>query len=222
MSEVLITLGIIGVIASIVIPTVVGKVNEHVRKTQFKRAYTLFASAVQKLEEDKGYIQCNYGTGGSWVGCSDFFKEVGAYLKPIKYCENNAVENGCLPNPSYMGIDEALLTRRPDAQDVENYINNCGGFTRSRIESRSKAYVLGDGSILFSYESGDAVTGNTASLFAVDINGFKAPNKWGYDVFVFDLYRQSASAGLQVRPFSASCHPVEKGGKNARDFFTSI
>ncbi len=216
LSEVLITLGIIGVIATIVIPTVVGKVNEHVRKTQFKRAYTLLASAVQKLEEDKGYVACSYGAGGNVVvGCKAFFKEVGEYLKPIKYCPNKALENGCIPTPSYKKGVEVYAEKKTDAAPTE-YSNGCEGF--NYFASHPQAYVLADGIILLQYQSYDWV----GPLFIVDINGFKAPNKWGYDVFVFRLYRRSLNSGLELKPDNNFCHPVEKGGKNARDFFTSI
>ncbi len=217
MSEVLITLGIIGVIASIVMPTVVGKVNDHVRKTQFKRAYTLLASAVQKLEEDKGYIQCNYGANNSWADCRTFIKEVAEYLKPIKYCPNKPLENGCLP--SYADPKTVYVENRPNTTD-EFYNRECGAFNSNSVENWTFAYVLTDGIILFAFANNN---GNTnAPFFIVDINGFKAPNKWGHDVFFFDLYRRSSTSGLQVRPATHSCAPVEKGGKNARDFFTSI
>ncbi len=198
-------------------PTVVGKVNDHIRKTQFKRAYTLLASAVQKLEEDKGYIQCNYGANGSWIGCKDFIRDIGEYLKPIKFCPNKAVENGCFPNPPYRGGEVIYAENNPDSD--YDYIGNCGYYGSTAIYNNSPAYVLSDGIILFFYATAGGTFG---PIVIVDINGFDNPNKWGYDVFTFSLKRQSISSGLELKPSPTGCAPIEKGGKSSLNFFLSI
>lgn len=48
LAEVLITLGIIGVVAAITIPTLVNKNNEKIRETQLKKAYSTL-SQVNRL-----------------------------------------------------------------------------------------------------------------------------------------------------------------------------
>ena len=59
----------------------------------------------------------------------------------------------------------------------------CQGFKKNNINTQSQAWVLDDGSILFTYSNG------SAPVFAVDINGFKGPNKGGFDLFVFSIHK---------------------------------
>ena len=53
LSEVLITLGIIGVVAAMTIPTLMTKINHIKLKSQFKEGYAILSQAV-KLANDDG------------------------------------------------------------------------------------------------------------------------------------------------------------------------
>lgn len=79
--------------------------------------------------------------------------------------------------------------------------------------------MINDGLIFFSYTTN---TQKILPLFGVDINGKKGPNKWGYDVFVLNLRKVSKSSGIKIEPGSSVCHPVEKGGKNAQDYYWEV
>lgn len=54
LSEVLITLGIIGVVAAMTIPTLMTKINHIKLKSQFKEGYAILSQAV-KLANDDGW-----------------------------------------------------------------------------------------------------------------------------------------------------------------------
>ncbi len=218
----MITLGIIGVIAAMVLPTVVGKCNEMVRKAQFKRAYTLLASAIQKVEQEQeqDYFDCSYGKNyngsehNNIDNCPTFMNEVANKLKPIKFCDGNAIERGCLPsNPPYKGWDEVYMENNPDI-DENDIPKGHASFFSSRLKN-NKTYVFNDGIILILYGNPKVYP-----VFAVDINGFKAPNKWGYDFFMFTIERQTPESGVQLKPKGG--HPVEKGGKRSDEFFLSL
>ena len=56
-------------------------------------------------------------------------------------------------------------------------------------------------------------TANYASIIAVDVNGMKGPNKWGYDVF--SLYAVG-NTGKNLVYAPGGCEFVEKGGKTGK------
>ena len=55
MAEVLITLGIIGIVAAMTLPSVINKSQKFILKQQFKKAYSILAQALLKSEADLGY-----------------------------------------------------------------------------------------------------------------------------------------------------------------------
>ena len=131
LAEVLITLGIIGVVAALTMPALVAKYQEMVLKNQFKHAYSLVSQAIKQVEVNNGYpLQCyiwpkyisvnaciEYGDDGNctkWenngnsvygesADCNIFQKEFEKTVNVIKICENNALAQGCIPG--YNGVD---------------------------------------------------------------------------------------------------------------------
>ncbi len=239
LAEVLITLGIIGVVAALTLVVLVGKYKDMVLKQQFKRAYSNMQQAYQQVYSDTGYnYDCFYwkvrpypeavcvewndaGTctklempdgspkpadyAGKTNGCAAFMSHLEKYLKIVKKCNGHALRDKCIPK--YMGID-TYYKQQDDTLTDDMAIQKaygCSGWTQSQIENNRIAYVLADGTILLLYGSGP-------SIFAIDINGMKGPNKWGHDLFSF-----GTRATLEDPAYVAtdlSCNPVEKGGRN--------
>ena len=199
LSEVLITLGVIGVVSAITLPTVINKAQLFILKNQYKRVYSNYSNALQKYILDNGVPDCYYredGSGGNSANCLGFYEDLFTkYFKSIKYCEGNALSDGCVPKYS------SYVPNAGCAYFNENYINNI-----------DKVWVLNDGSIHISYGS------NAYPIFLVDINGKKGPNKGGYDLFSFDIYKKGDTAVLSA----GGCVQIEKGGINPRSDFTKI
>ena len=222
LAEVLITLGIIGVVAAMTMPTLLQKVESEVIKSQFKKAYSVLSQAYIKAEADLGYKpSCAYGLTNTTDDCTKLRETLEKNLSIIKICENNALKNGCFPKSSYEGIDTVIKSNNPDLseeelKDVEDFITaNCSGYRKSNIENNSRAVVLKDGVILFYYDS----IAHPAFI-AVDVNGTKGPNKWGYDLFSLEVI-SSASKPLYLVG-NAGCMPVEKGGMNSQNFLKNL
>lgn len=57
------------------------------------------------------------------------------------------------------------------------------------------------------------------ALFAVDINGKKGPNKWGYDLFIFNTLSDDIS-DLQIGALAS--YPVEKGGVKTHEMIKQM
>ncbi|MBR1754620.1 type II secretion system protein [bacterium] len=162
LAEVLITLGIIGVVAALTIPTLMQKFDERETVTKMKKMYSTLTTAYQNYFADNGVPepQANNSDGATYV--FNIFKP---YLKIAQDC---GVTNtgGCLANVTYK------------TKDGNNYYNYSTGSAHYKA-------LLADGSaLIFKSNSGSDV------YFEVfyDINGPKGPNQWGYDLFAFSCY----------------------------------
>ena len=222
MAEVLITLGIIGIVAAMTLPTLMSKYDLHVRQQQFKKAYSVLSNALQKADFELSGAKCYYTRTGKIANetseCPLLYSTMTKYFNKIKFCDGNALAEGCLPPDSYKGGETVYAENNPsqDTDEAQDYFTrNCGGFSKNYIENIDMAYIFNDGLIVITYGNGKY------ALFAFDINGHKGPNKWGYDLFVTYIRRNSdTSAGLILDlSRTTTCHPVEKGGYSAQDFY---
>ena len=175
LAEVLITLGIIGVVAALTIPSLIAKYQEQQLKAQFKKTYSTMAQALQFVVLDNGGdVACYRGnddvTGGG-VGtteCIALYKKLAEKMKYVKYCPSHSYDNGCIP-------------------EYKSYHSGaCYGYSENDMNNFAFTYVLADGSLLISYGQG------REAIFAVDINGKKGPNERGKDLFSFSILRSES------------------------------
>ncbi len=202
LAEVLITLAIIGVVAALTIPSVVRNYQETQIKTQFRKTYSTLMQSLNKTNYELGGMpQCykdNNGGGTNFTDeCTAFYNEFTKNLKVIKYCKNNAFSSGCIPE--YLGY------RGDDVADFE-------GFRKNNINNINPAWVLADGMILLGYLP------QGHSLLAVDINGFKKPNKFGYDLFIFRIALNEKKSPIISPTGNISMQPYE-GGRTTKQMF---
>src|SRR5574344_1661418 len=183
LAEVLITLGIIGVVAAITIPALVANYEQMVLKNRFKRAYATFSNAYEYVKQkdfDNRQPECyHYSTNYNKTECVEFWKSMDKTLNIIKICNGNSIVNKCMPQ--YNSLAEIKKERNPnltqeEAEQSGSY-NYADWGTRDGLNNVT-ARILNDGTIYFLYEP-------NWPIFAIDVNGFKGPNKWGYDVFSF-------------------------------------
>ena len=188
LAEVLITLGIIGIVAAMTIPTLIKNYQEKARDNQFKKVYATLNQAMKFTVSELGYVPKCYISKSSGVAineCTLFYNTLTKYLKINKYCQNKAFENGCIPH--YDGIEVVLKDKHKNDTDYdETYwddyaTRNLLGWRTEYIKNLSPAYVLSDSSILILYRV-------PTRMFLVDVNGFAGPNKMQHDVFEFILF----------------------------------
>lgn len=202
----MITLGVIGVVSALTMPALIANYQKHVLFNQFKRAYTNMYNALKLTEAQLGYIpQCYYTYENPNAGndktqvteCGTFYEELTKRMNVIKKCEGNALRDGCLADIN--GVD--TIEKYEDTSSIVG----CGGFSKSRILNKSNAYVLNDGSVIFLYGNGF----EWGCVFAIDVNGKKGPNKWGYDIFALS-WNEVVKGQVALRP--GTCTLVEEGG----------
>ena len=91
LAEVLITLGIIGVVAALTLPTLIQNHQKQVYVTQLKKAYSTLNNAINKMAVDEGVVdwaqtQCGYQRYASTLGESTEDNPT-PYINPA--CTNN-------------------------------------------------------------------------------------------------------------------------------------
>lgn len=164
LAEVLITLGIIGVVAMMTIPTLVQKYRENVLMAQFKKSYATVANGFRLSEIDNGDMK-------DWpIGPQMNIEEYWTiYIKPYfnspQICIN---ESDC----GYSYVDRVKWS----------------GLWWSLETNESRIlFKLVDGTVIFlpNYTTDNNDRPSYVNYFYIDVNGAKKPNKLCYDVFKF-------------------------------------
>lgn len=162
LAEVLITLGIIGVVAAMTMPSLIQNYQEKATVTKLKKCYSLVSQAYVSILNDEG--------GSDTLQAGDdleMMEKFGKYLKYQKTCGRN---KGCFPNVTYKSVTGNGYSKWEDD-----------------TTDRSRA-ILTDGTLIM-FNKSAMWGGNEGNyLYAqiyVDINGFKGPNQLGRDFFYF-------------------------------------
>lgn len=159
LAEVLITLGIIGAVAGLTIPTLMNQIQDKQFKEAAKTAFSKASQAVQQMKLDEG------GSLTAYYGTSDnkFKNAFVSYFKVAKDCGNWA---GCVPYSTSSTVYSNLK-----GEPANTWMFNEGQFVTT------DGMFWGVNTFLPDYIP-----------IMVDINGYgKGPNIYGRDTFFFVL-----------------------------------
>ena len=172
LAEVLITIGVIGVVSAMTLPTLVAKYEQAVATTQLKRIYSIFTNAEILSVEDNGDSK-------NWVyPISSRDEETGEITVPI----TNTEFFNKYYKPYLKTSDVSDKSRTFDLYKVYNYNGQDAGFNDNSI-GRGNVVRLSDGAWISIWSN------NQYLVLTVDLNGNKPPNVIGRDVFDFaELY----------------------------------
>ena len=197
LAEVLITLGIIGLVAEMTIPTLMNNTRDKELKTAWKKAFSELSQANLQIIQENGGVdfsgQCNNFDD---LCFRDLFA---AKMKIIKTC-TGPISGGCAA---------------PDSKFLDNTTLDSAGIG---INSDSfPAIVNQQGvSVRFRYHVKDCSWGTPWSCgwMQVDVNGLKKPNTAGKDIFFIGLLKNRLMPfGENNSPLNLStdCAPGGKG-----------
>ena len=184
LTEVLITLTILGIIAVLVIPNAYEKYQRRVTITKVKKMYSMLSNAYEQyLVENKNLPVFDSQNEKDTKGLFDvlirpYFQisyDAGIDVnKKIKIMGNNPVKkiDGTLNNSGF--------------SDKNYYTNNGEGFLYYAV-------MLKDGSVIFL--RGFANNNTSIPIVFYDINGKKGPNTFGKDLFVFHYLEDRLGSG---------------------------
>ena len=178
LAEVLITLGIIGIVAAMTLPTLITDYQKKATVNQLKVAYSILSQAIVRAQTDYGDMsEWEFDSGmnmhpeeGESVEVNESLKNFAhkyffPYIKVIADCGTN--------NDMYcnypISLGSGLSTEQPSINDYRFIINN------SMV-------------VRLIYDNNTETYGNGIFMW-VDINGKQKPNRYGRDVFCFYLKR---------------------------------
>ncbi len=168
LAEVLVTLGIIGVVAAMTLPSLVNSTRNKELEAGLKKAYSVISQAVMRMQSEEGLIinTENYPFG-------TFIPVFMKYFNGGKDCGLRGCESY-----EYGSSDiDAQLSKNYKIYSKKRYAGS-GYFDEGQ-------YIMSD-SMFIMIENNSA--GGASILISVDVNGFyKKPNIWGYDVFTFEI-----------------------------------
>ena len=191
LAEVLITLGIIGVVAAMTLPSIINNIQNKQLETAFKKSYSAITQVAQRvvIEEYGGEIPDD-----------ELFNSLNYYAKYLN-AGNRCVgtnADGCPVNASGTNYCNFM---------IKNYKDFSGKVNAGCLGNDYIVNVV-DGSTYYFDYAGPSEFIFGKQLVVIDINGWaKRPNKLGHDMFMFQINRDGkVIAGGD----SASVYPKEQ------------
>lgn len=178
LAEVLIVLGIIGIIAAITIPILQHNIQDQVTKSAVREAYSLLIQAQKQAGVDNNGTIANICTSDLDDNClKNIFKP---YLNYVKDCDlNTSLQDGCWVSHLFSDKDIG---------------------TAGMYNFNYPAILLKNGMmVIFRGHTADCTpiynVNGTCGWMGIDINGAKKPNVWGKDAFYFSIQKSSIKPG---------------------------
>ena len=167
LAEVLITLGIIGIVAAITIPQLINNYKAKRLQTQFLKSYSTIQQAFKEMEAD------DVSTDPTTYNTLEYYKTFMNYLQAPIDC--GIGDNKYLP---------CVYMRDSSSKDYKPYKTYDGKTNASMILFDDGQIALQDGTLLL-FEN---YAPRMRVFVSVDLNGYNnKPNRWGYDLFTFQL-----------------------------------
>lgn len=170
LAEVLITIGIIGVVAAMTIPSLIHNTQGKELEAAYKKAYSSISQALVRMSYEEGVIV-------NWDNYPNntFAPAFKNYIKDFFNCG----QKGC-------------LAADIDSEDGNSYYNKVSKYrTYNKSQNVTLEWfdegqaIIGDGMFLMINNSWNRGVG---IVISVDVNGIgKGPNCWGHDLFSFQL-----------------------------------
>ena len=213
LAEVLITLGIIGLVAALTIPTLINKYQMKSYEVAFKKQYSVLQNAINYSVFESGISECY------------LYFPVGASSYKAKKQDCDALRESLV----------SLIKLTPVQLDYVSYnyarvadVRASGGKTIN--DACTYDDFSGQNNVIYTYMTNDGAIVRLAlsenynyfPIIILDVNGLKGPNKWGYDVFFMTLTKRNRNGSIDQKIFLTDeyCSLVEKGGRLPRNILS--
>ncbi len=219
LAEVLITLGVIGIVAALTLPVLNQAVNKKVRAEQIRTVKYKFTKATEKM--------ASLGLIGPYDSTATFVAELQKHLKIMKVCPSSKLRD-CWPYDTITLLDgkEYEVTKLQTGKQFQMKDSDTADYSSPNI-----GIITGDGTpMILSYntkcealdpvktygwstEDNKPVTNATSNCIAAvfEINGSKKPNKQNEDVALFNANGLGSSCAIELdngKCFTAAFTPT--------------
>ena len=203
LAEVLITLGVIGVVAALTLPSLLTNIQNKGYVEGLKKTYSVLQAATTSIVYEEGTPDT-----WAWTSHTDSDNSANDYIANMYRKKLNI----------HCSVDERIywdVKTFCTGNKIPEYRDLTGKVLTSPLFIYSYPFVLNDGTIVgifFGNISGQVFWSDPALKFIVDVNGVKGPNKLGRDVFF--LYMNRDKSG-KILPFLNE--PFLSGGVDRRN-----
>ncbi len=169
MAEVLITIGIIGLVAAMTLPTLINNAKNKELEAAFKKQYSLLTQAINHMQSQDVCTHTSCLPAGTTM--YDYFSKI---YKINKRCDN-------MPE----GLPEYDMWCFPKNQNDSKYTNytKTSSYLPSAYFDNGQFYTMDGALITFEKRATDSKV-----IISVDVNGrAKRPNALGHDLFMFQI-----------------------------------
>ena len=198
LAEVLITLGVIGVVAAITLPSVVNNFKRKSFETQFKTVDSLLQQAFRKSVNELGYSDVSEFTIPGSATHKYFTEEKWAKLK------EEAVEL------NEIWLSQFKIVKKVTFSELFHKGIGCYDVLGTTLPYHwwcfNDAYILSNGASITGVSAQYGGINHPGQItYSFDINGpYKGPNRLGYDLFTFYSYEG----------YSKMCDPTIRNSSN--------
>ena len=188
LAEVLVTLGIIGVVSAMTVPTLMQNHQKKTYVTQLHKVYNEIQQAVTMYLTDKNALNLTEAGINSNAKAQEFITD---YFKVVQTCENSLTPCFAASYKYLNSTDEG---------------NALAGHAYT-------SFVLTSGASIRPFYSSDTKIKKSMNIL-VDINGQKGPNILGRDAFYMAVYENGV---IDTVNYNAVSLPLTEDERNAAD-----
>ncbi|MCM1339628.1 MAG: type II secretion system GspH family protein, partial [Muribaculaceae bacterium] len=200
LAEVLITLGIIGVVAAMTIPTLNDKIRVRQTVIKLRTVQSVFSQAVKLAVADNGDLDgLDLGTEDTQVGSEKLYNVLKPYLKNAQDCGK---QQGCFKN-DYLALNGKTKWMWQPGQHAV--------YARGVLLNGIQYAVWSAGS--------GCRNGTHCGVIFVDINGNTKPNRAGVDYFKFIITKNNIipAKGNSIIKYGDRCAYNDNDSRNGAD-----
>lgn len=213
LAEVLITLGVIGIVAAMTLPALINNNRNKQLETAFKRSYSVLSQALDMYQAENGerLIQSQASDQATLKGIMK------NYMNVVSDCGDKSVVTDdnplCIPKEKQLNSYKPFFNMSATLLGVYIFV--------------TKGFITNDGALWLFGPNG---------LIYVDVNGYnKQPNRVGYDLFQFQIDEKGRllPMGAEGANFNESKYPCSTADKSyglsctikaitEKDYFTKL
>ncbi len=197
LAEVLVTLGVLGVVAAMTMPTLVGNYQKKAYVTQLSKVYSEVQQAALKYKNDNNAINLREAGLTSQAKMKSFLHD---YLKVVADCDS-VVKEPC------------FAAKYTDLNGTSHNANDSWSAATSVILASGSSMIV-DHPAVYS-QTVNGVTSHYGHM-VIDVNGPKGPNRGGRDIFFAEFYDDGS---IDVSGATPECKSkgVCTGNKSLKD-----
>ena len=220
LAEVLITLGIIGVVAALTIPTLIANYKEKEIITKAKKDYSLVMQAFKLAQAEAGIPGDNSVVYTDASSSNDVAKALSKYITGGHLCLSNSNEQMCKDlnyrilystYENQYGTVNAPAIILPDNGVVFLTLSQKCVDTHVEIWHRDE-----NGNPAYNDDGTPKIISdvrNACGDIIIDVNGSRQPNKYGYDAFAVTVWSDRIDKGQWNVYGADSLFSIMTGGK---------